>query len=93
MCWLLHTTAPACLQIFRKHVLKLFDQLMTIHEVTFVLSVLVTLYMLLGVIRPYLKYTSKQTHQIAEMLAQLPPEMDVEALIAQALGGEATWLP
>lgn len=36
-------------------------------------------------LRPYLKHISKESRRCAELLAQLPPDMDVEGMVA------ATW--
>lgn len=39
--------------------------------------------------RPALKQASREARYIADMLSQLPPEMDVEGLVAGSLlGGE-----
>jgi hypothetical protein len=64
-------------------------QVRTVHVVVFVLSLFGALLLWLGLVRPTLKAAGKESRQIAEMLSQLPPEMDVEAIIAQVvLGGE-----
>lgn len=83
--------APA-VQTFRDGVEALFDQLRMAHVIIFVFSLLGALALWLGMVRPYLKQSNKETRQIAEMLSQLPPEMDVEGLIAQALVGGASQL-
>lgn len=85
----LSATASAILQTFRNGVESLFDQLRLAHIIIFVASLLGAFCLWLGIVRPTLKQSSKETRQMAEMLSQLPPEMDVEGLIAQALvGGE-----
>jgi hypothetical protein len=57
--------------------------------VVFVLSLVGALLLWLALIRPTLKRAGRETRQIAEMLSQLPPEMDVEAIIAQVVLGGA----
>lgn len=71
----------------------MFSQLRTAHTVVFVFSLLGGLVLWLGLVRPTLKSAGKETRQIAEMLSQLPPEMDVEGLIMQVLvaGGQGWW--
>jgi hypothetical protein len=70
------------------YVAKIFDELRVAHVVVFVLSLGMTLFMLVGVIRPFLRRVHKEKRQIAELLCQLPAEMDVEELILEALAGE-----
>lgn len=73
------------MQTFRGGVEDIFNQLRTAHTVVFVFSLLGALVLWLGLIRPTLQHAGRETRQIAEMLSQLPPEMDVEGLIAQVL--------
>jgi hypothetical protein len=77
-------------QTFRKGVEHIFVQVRTVHTVVFVLSLFGALLLWLALVLPTLKCAGKESRQIAEMLSQLPPEMDVEGIIAQVvLGGEA----
>jgi hypothetical protein len=39
----------------------------------------------LAIVRPMLQRSGKESRQIAEMLSQLPAEMDVEGLVGQAI--------
>jgi hypothetical protein len=41
--------------------------------------------LLVMMLRPFLKHISKESRRCAELLAQLPPDMDVEGMVA------ATW--
>lgn len=75
------------LQNFRAAVEDMFSQVRVVHYLIFALSLVGALFLWLGVIRPHLKQSHKETRQIAEMLSQLPPEMDVEGLVAQAMVG------
>ena len=70
------------------YVAKIFDGMRVAHVVVFVLSLCMMLFILLGMIRPFLKRIHKENRQIAELLCQLPAEMDVEELILEALAGE-----
>eukprot|EP00775_Hariotina_reticulata_P007070 gene7070-7283_t len=63
----------------------MFHILITAHVLVFVFSLLGGLLVWLLVLRPYLRRTGKEIYQIAEMLSQLPMQMDVEALVKQAL--------
>lgn len=74
-----------CLQTYRASVSAIFDRIRMGHIIVFVMSMLGGILVMLGMFRPYLRQAGKETRQIAEMLSQLPPEMDVEGLIRQAL--------
>lgn len=63
----------------------MFDQMRIAHVVVFVISLLWALFMWLMIVRPMLKHSGKESRQIAEMLSQLPAEMDVEGLVTQAI--------
>lgn len=70
----------------------MFDQLKVAHITTFIFSLVGAVVLWLGMVRPYMRQSGKEARQIAEMLSQLPPEMDVEGLVSQALlGGECQW--
>jgi len=72
-------------QVFRESVQGMFEQLRTAHIAVFVISLAWGLLLWLGLVRPMLRRSGKESRQIAEMLSQLPAEMDVEALVGQAL--------
>jgi hypothetical protein len=72
-------------QNFRETVFGVLNQLKLVHIVIFLLSLGGCLFFLLALVRPFLRRTSKETRQIAEMLSQLPNDMDLEALVGQAL--------
>eukprot|EP00882_Tetradesmus_deserticola_P028078 GHRQ01031256.1.p1 GENE.GHRQ01031256.1~~GHRQ01031256.1.p1 ORF type:complete len:320 (+),score=90.34 GHRQ01031256.1:903-1862(+) len=74
---------------FRAGVQQSFVQLRTIHTVVFVMSLFGAILLWLALVRPTLKRAGKESLQIAEMLSQLPPQMDAEAIIAQVVLGEA----
>jgi hypothetical protein len=73
------------LQVFRTSVQGMFDQMRVAHITVFVISLVWALFLWLGLARPMLRRSGKESRQIAEMLSQLPPEMDVEGLVAQAI--------
>jgi hypothetical protein len=68
----------------------MFDQMRIAHVVVFVISILWALITWLMIVRPMLKHSGKESRQIAEMLSQLPPEMDVEGLVTQAIARTGT---
>jgi hypothetical protein len=70
----------------------MFDQLRTAHVAVFVVSLVLAAGLWLGLVRPMLRRAGKESRQIAEMLSQLPPEMDVEGLVAQALDAAGGWV-
>jgi predicted metal-binding membrane protein len=74
-----------CAQVFRSTVEGYFDQMRIAHIVVFVITLAWAFVMWLWLVRPMLKHSGKESRQIAEMLSQLPPEMDVEGLVAQAI--------
>lgn len=63
----------------------MFTTLQTVHTLVFVFTLLGGLVLWLGLLRPHLKRTVAESRQIAEMLSCLPPEIDVEGLVLQAL--------
>jgi hypothetical protein len=63
----------------------MFDQMRVAHITVFIISLVWALFLWLGLARPMLRRSGKESRQIAEMLSQLPPEMDVEGLVAQAI--------
>jgi hypothetical protein len=63
------------------------------HVVVFVISILWAMIMWLMIVRPMLKNSGKESRQIAEMLSQLPPEMDVEGLVTQAIARTGRGVP
>jgi hypothetical protein len=77
-------------QVFRSNVQGMFDQMRIAHVVVFVISILWALITWLMIVRPMLKHSGKESRQIAEMLSQLPPEMDVEGLVTQAIARTGT---
>ena len=44
------------------------------------------------VLRPWLKRTMQESKRVAELLAHLPPELNVEALVLEAMGGDGAEL-
>lgn len=55
------------------------------HVILFVLSLVLSLLFLLLIFRPFIRRTAIEARQVAELLSQLPPEMDVEGLVASAM--------
>lgn len=68
---------------------RLFNILKTVHVLVMVATIIGALLFWLLLMRPALKQASREARYIADMLSQLPPEMDVEGLVAGSLlGGE-----
>jgi hypothetical protein len=63
----------------------MFDSMRTAHIAVFVISLGWALLLWLVLARPMLRRAGKESRQIAEMLSQLPAEMDVEGLVGQVL--------
>ena len=72
-------------QVFRETVEAMFDELRIEHIIVFIVSLVWAVVIWLAVVRPMMRRVRKETRQVAEMLSQLPAEMDVESLVAQAL--------
>lgn len=45
--------------------------------------------MLLGLLRPFLTSLGLETEQVADILSQLPPDVDVEGLVLRTVSGKA----
>jgi hypothetical protein len=60
------------------------------HKVIHVILLLITLggglALLMLMVLPFLSAISKESRRVAELLAQLPPEMDVEAIVESSFG-------
>lgn len=62
-----------------------FANVRTVHIVLFVISWLLAIAFLVFMFRPLMRRVATESRQVAELLSQLPPEMDVEGLVAQAM--------
>lgn len=58
---------------------------MNLHMVQFVLSILLAGLFMIFMLRPFLAEIGAETKRIAELLAQLPADIDVEGLVQKAL--------
>ncbi|GFH06388.1 PAS domain-containing protein, partial [Haematococcus lacustris] len=72
----------------------MYENTTMLHVVQFVLSVLLAGAFYIFMLRPFLRETSSESRRIAELLAQLPPELEVEGLVVKAIAsvGPATAL-
>ncbi|GIL43535.1 hypothetical protein Vafri_1240, partial [Volvox africanus] len=66
-------------------VVALYMRVEVFHVVVFVLSWLLAGLFLFGMLRPFMGHTQRETERIAEMLSQLPADVDVEGLLNKAL--------
>ncbi|GLC33063.1 hypothetical protein PLESTB_000374500 [Pleodorina starrii] len=62
-----------------------FGKVRMAHIILFVLSLALCLLFLIFMFRPFIRRTAIEARQVAELLSQLPPEMDVEGLVASAM--------
>lgn len=60
---------------------------MTLNIVLLVLSILLAAFFLLFMVQPFLDRARKESRRIAELLSQLPAELNVEKLVQEALVG------
>ncbi|KAI8475137.1 MAG: hypothetical protein J3K34DRAFT_517581 [Monoraphidium minutum] len=74
-------------EAFRHQVSGVFGNLRTLHVIVFAGSLALAAWVAVGAVRPFMRRNAKETRQIAELLSQLPAEMDVEALVATAVAG------
>ncbi|GFR46567.1 hypothetical protein Agub_g8160 [Astrephomene gubernaculifera] len=69
--------------------LDLFSNIMVLHIVLFLMLWVVFICFLVFLLNPLIKRTTKERRRIAELMSQLPLELDVEKLVARALGTAA----
>ncbi|GLC41265.1 hypothetical protein PLESTM_001177800 [Pleodorina starrii] len=67
-------------------IIGLFHRIMVLHVVLFLVLWVVFAGFLILLLNPLLKRISKERRRIAELMSQLPLELDVEKLVARALG-------
>lgn len=60
---------------------------MTLNVVLLVLSILLSGFFLLLMVQPFVDRARKESRRIAELLSQLPAELNVEKLVQEALVG------
>lgn len=65
-----------------------FGQVRMAHIILFVLSICLAILFLATMFRPFIRRTAIEARQVAELLSQLPPEMDVEGLVASAMASK-----
>lgn len=65
--------------------LYVYRQTLMLHILQVVLSILLAIMFYIFMLRPFLAETSSETKRVAELLAQLPADIDVEGLVQKAL--------
>ncbi|KAG2423147.1 hypothetical protein HXX76_015532 [Chlamydomonas incerta] len=70
-------------------IIALFDRIMLLHIVLFLLLWVIFAGFLFILLNPLLRRVSKERRRIAELMSQLPLELDVEKLVGRALGAGA----
>lgn len=61
-------------------------KVLTLHVIGFVATWFIMISYLIFIMRPYLREASNETRRIAELLTQLPSDVDVEGLLRFSLG-------
>ncbi|GIL68043.1 hypothetical protein Vafri_21326 [Volvox africanus] len=67
-------------------IIDLFHRILVLHVVLFLVLWIVFAGFLILLLNPLLRRISKERRRIAELMSQLPLELDVERLVARALG-------
>ncbi|GIL50723.1 hypothetical protein Vafri_6876 [Volvox africanus] len=67
-------------------VMSLFDDLLILHVILLILFWAIFASFLIFLLNPLLKRISRERRRVAELMSQLPLELDVERLVARALG-------
>ncbi|GLI60724.1 hypothetical protein VaNZ11_002822 [Volvox africanus] len=67
-------------------VMTLFDDLLILHVILLILFWAIFASFLIFLLNPLLKRISRERRRVAELMSQLPLELDVERLVARALG-------
>ncbi|EFJ44860.1 hypothetical protein VOLCADRAFT_94888 [Volvox carteri f. nagariensis] len=81
----LHWAMFRLTEVHLESVVALYMRVEVFHVVVFVLSWLLAGLFLFGMLRPFMGHTQRETERIAEMLSQLPADVDVEGLLNKAL--------
>ncbi|KXZ42335.1 hypothetical protein GPECTOR_160g117 [Gonium pectorale] len=81
----LHWALTALTEAHLDRVVALYMRVEVFHVMVFVLSWLLAGVFLFGMLRPFMGHTQRETERIAEMLSQLPADVDVEGLLNKAL--------
>mmetsp|Transcript_29312 Transcript_29312/g.64903 ORF Transcript_29312/g.64903 Transcript_29312/m.64903 type:complete len:145 (+) Transcript_29312:2787-3221(+) len=70
---------------YTSHVLSVYSDVLTLHILALVFTLLIMAAYLLLLMRPYVRQATAETRRIAELLSQLPTDVDVEGLVKRAL--------
>eukprot|EP00878_Enallax_costatus_P040979 GHUV01047404.1.p2 GENE.GHUV01047404.1~~GHUV01047404.1.p2 ORF type:complete len:146 (+),score=49.00 GHUV01047404.1:880-1317(+) len=81
----LHDGLSQLENLYIKEAAAAYNRQRTIHIVLLIIMGIGGMMFLIMMLRPFLKHISKESRRCAELLAQLPPDMDVEGMVA------ATW--
>ncbi|KAG2423149.1 hypothetical protein HXX76_015534 [Chlamydomonas incerta] len=82
----------AILEIKQEHyniIVALFNSILLLHIILFLMLWVIFAGFLFILLNPLIKRVSKERRRIAELMSQLPLELDVEKLVARALGAGA----
>ncbi|GIL80928.1 hypothetical protein Vretifemale_9880, partial [Volvox reticuliferus] len=67
-------------------IMTLFDDLLVLHVILLIMFWVIFSSFLIFLLNPLLKRISRERRRVAELMSQLPLELDVERLVARALG-------
>eukprot|EP00798_Chlamydomonas_sp_ICE-L_P028476 gene28476-31627_t len=70
---------------YHDEVLKVYSSVRDLHIVAFALTVALMLAFLVFMLRPFLQDSSREQRRIAELLCQLPSEIEVETLLKKVI--------
>lgn len=72
-------------QMYEAQVQSVYQRTLSTHTAGFVLTWVIMLGYLWFILKPYLTETANESKRIAELLTQLPPDVDVEGLLRSSL--------
>ncbi|KAJ9517430.1 hypothetical protein QJQ45_016809, partial [Haematococcus lacustris] len=75
---------------FKSHISKVYARTLQVHVVALVLTLLLMLGYLLFMRRPFLRDSLAETRRVAELLSQLPLEINVDDLVQRGLFSQGT---
>ncbi len=79
---------------YNRYLTDVFARVTALHIACFALSLVIMLFFIVFMLRPLLAVATCETRRIAELLSQLPKEIDIEsevqAVIAKASGEDAS---
>ncbi len=72
-------------EAYNRYLNQVFGQLITLHAVAFALTLVIVACFAMFMLRPLLVAASGETRRIAELLSQLPKDIDIEAVVQEVI--------